>query len=373
MRRIVLILCVLVAALPAIVTAQSVERKVTAGSGRYSLTAPDDWVISNEPLWGNFQSIFPLESIVIADSDATLDVLRVQNIDLFSPPPGFTMQGALIAGTVWPQALVESVGLSPETFRTLIMSSAGENITEEPFAHPNLRGSKLTISEDNDNVIILLLSDKSGNLMLLIALADAANLQTANSVLDSLEYQLFSGQLLLDTKGETIPVAVAPDLIEVDIPLGWWVLSAEGTVILMPSVDASLIEALTEQNFEASNGMFIMAMQQDKSEFPPEAYNADGELDPDTIVALLGLANILGSDEADLGGVEEVSAWSNENGLRGLQMTMRVPEAQGLSAQVIIIDTGDELTLLISAGATSTAASYAETTSAVFESARLVD
>ena len=371
MKRIVLLAVALLLVLPfSGAWAQDDDGTITAESQRYSLTAPAGWYASSEVVFADLQGIFPAESLTLADSEATLEPLMAPDVEPFELTE-FT--GAAIVTTVWPADLLEVTGLDPATFGTLIALGADGESTSEEVALGDVTGTVTRIDNGARTLYVAPLVDKSGNMLLLVGLAEASQASNVDTVINSLAFRAI-GETATASTELAVPVALLADTLDVMVPAGWWVMETPDVNMAAPDFDAAFVEAIDTGDFTDVSGTFLLGMLRDKSDFPDEVYDADGRLRPDVFSEVVDLAEMLGMSTAstDFGEVDITSAeWSNENGVSGLQLDMASVE-NNLVFQMIVLDNDADLAVMAAMSTADNWEIYQPTVDAIFKSVQFV-
>jgi hypothetical protein len=371
MRHLWIVLIILSGSFPwHLATAQKVEQTITAESQRYSLTVPGDWYVTNQAYLVGIQDLFPSESISVADSQVTLETYGSQmNLDALSVPSGFS--GAMVLGVIWPQGLLEAVGLTVESLGTTVSLALGFGVDNEEFSVPDLKGTLYKSSSDAGELWAAVLGDKSGNGTILIAVSDAAHLADLEGVFTGIEYHVEVAQSVLDTERLETELEVVSDSLAIDLPPGWWTLAAEGQLMTMPSFNWAFVEGFQTSQFEGTSGLVILALPREKSDLPPESYNPDGTLNPQAGAGLLNIGSALGLGDGEFQPLERAQVWTGSYELTGLSMVLGTADGN-MIAYIVVIDGGDDLVMLVSMASADAWENYRPAIEAIFATARLL-
>lgn len=354
-----------------IAVAQNItEQTIASPSGRYSFTVPGDWYVSNEPIVPDIQGIFPSEAITIADSETTLEQVVASDFDPFR---GSSIKGAVIIATVWGAGLLEAAQLDLDDLTQQLAGTGGSDAAIEPVERANLTGQQVKLSRFDFTLWFLILTDKSNNLVWVIALSDDRHTAQIEAALASLHYQTFPEKTLLETENMTNTVNFLDDTLAVDIPAGWWAMIGDGNVLAMPSVDFDFMNTFNSKplNLQNTRGIVVVALSRDKSTLPPEAYDAEGNLNPEVIVRFLNLAEVTGQVE-ELENIE-VLAWRSNYEVEGVSLLLDRTTGENLIGYFVALNGEDSLPILASMATPEVWEVYRPTIEAIFQTARFIE
>jgi hypothetical protein len=161
------------------------------------------------------------------------------------------------------------------------------------------------------------------------------------------------------------------DTLVIDLPPGWWTMSAEGQLMTMPNFSLGFVQGFQTSQFEGTSGLVIMALSREKSDLPPESYNPDGSLNPQAGVGLVNLGLAFGLGGGDFQPVEQAQTWMSSYELSGLGMVLGTPDSS-MIAYMVVIDGGENLVVLVSMASADAWENYRTAIDAIFATARFV-
>ncbi|MCD4687594.1 MAG: hypothetical protein K8S97_16830, partial [Anaerolineae bacterium] len=214
-------------------------------SGRYTLAIPETWQMSTKPLLSETQAIFPSESLVIADTQATADSLFSQSQVSINDFLGsqLALEGAIILGHATPGfvEITDNDTTSGIESATEIATGIANEFDPEPTITTHQyqdHSATITAFRLTDNVEgrLLTLIDRQGNLLLLIAVSDRVHLAEVDTALQTLQYREFAVDELLNPSALEAHIELITESLTVEIPRGWWVLDTLTYTVFSPAI-----------------------------------------------------------------------------------------------------------------------------------------
>lgn len=353
--------------------AQSVtSARFFTASTRYSVAQPEGWVGTTDPIVPSIQ-VFESENLTLADSQATLDWARRQpNFDPFVTPP----PGAMVIGVAWPTAFMSLLEMDTSMVMEMVLASLVGDIERKEYRSETLSGQQAIIEMASQGVYaqFLVLLDKSDNLLLLLSVSNAALRAETEAIIESLDYQTFPYFDLLDPATITMPTEIVPDMLQIQLPEGWWVMDTgeDAGIIAVPELSLAFFQALSNAELTGTTGLFMMAVVESKADLPPAAIEADGRFNPDVVTQYIRIsvaAGMLGENVE----IKETRPWvSEQTGERGVLVELQTSEINGMHMSILILDAGADFVELISASPADQWGDFSPILYAIYETAEVL-
>lgn len=339
-------------------------------SGRYAVEVPLGWYASVEPHFANLQ-VLPSEVITLADAEETADALA--DDEEFNLKDDLdNLNGAILLTTIWPANLLEAQQLTAADFEADFAAQFLDEYAgslRETVQLTGISGTRYTFqAEGGVASVVYFLNDAGGNLLMIFAGADADHQADLTATIESLTYFAFSAEDLVTLDAGTYEVMVVPAVLIIDVPLGWWMIPGEGSLLTVTS-SPQTVQFLgpTFASVTGETGLLSIALQLDPSLLIEADEGTATPLSPEEIATQV--ATIL--FESEPAAVQSTVAWQNENGLTGWEINLTTDLGnETVFIYVLVVDNGDKLAVLGVIADAENAPDYAPLVEAIFASAR---
>jgi len=384
MKRLIIAGLICVLCLPGLnVFAQSESQTVSSLSQRYSFMVPGDWFVADAPGpfldntssafdMAQFQSSLPLDSITVADSEESVSAFAATDFEFSSPENFAGFDGGVVTSLLMPAGVADSVyallGGEVDYILDQIEVPAGSSfeLEKETLERAGLTGAEAQVSDGNVTFGWQFLLDGDENVLWVVWISDADHLSDVEDILASLNVRTFDLETLTDADALDLTVTIVPNMLEMDIPVGWWMLQSPETSMVMPALNMNFVERLGG-NLQGEEGIILFSVQLDHSAFGVDAYDENGQLNPELVEDLY--TSLFGQPPAEKLGYE---IWSNGEGLAGLETEIDQTVEQGVIYHVLILDTEGPFTLVLSIADGGTWGQYEDVVRAILNSVRLI-
>jgi hypothetical protein len=320
-----LLLVIVVTALSGLWAGAQEAETVIPISGRYSFELPEGWVSSQEAV-GQLQTILPAESLILADSEATLEYVMTDQPDPTEFADFAPLTGSFVYAAVWPYGLFEALGMTGTDFATL--STIGLSPKETEFTAGDMTGVLLSAENENNAMRLLALPDSQGSTLLVFAFSPAGQSGVLDEIINTVD---FKEVMQVDAIYEA---ELVEDMIFVDVPLSWWYMETDGGRMVISDFSGQMVETMQNRDFSAFEDIALVAQEMDEEDFG-QILDEEGNIDPEKLDSALALFSLFGDSPEGISNFE-VAPWTAADGeTEGVSISMEM--TQGVYAYMIIL------------------------------------